>query len=59
MTIVVEPQGKRYPTLPNCDGCGRFTSTPSEVSGCNALGHLIACYLLLLCPKCAAKESAE
>ena len=48
---------KRYPTLPNCDICGRFTSSPTEKAwfkGGNS--GFDACYWLLLCPKCATEE---
>lgn len=51
---------RRPATLPNCDGCGRFTSKPTERTWCtggNAEG-IHACYSELLCPKCAEKRPA-
>lgn len=53
--IPAERASRRYATLPNCDGCGRFTSAPTLKSGCVHMGR--ACYELLLCPTCAAKEA--
>lgn len=47
---------KRCATLPNCDGCGRFTSNPEVDHWCIDGGDYHACYEELLCPTCSAKQ---
>ena len=51
------PKTKRYATLPNCDGCGRFTSNPEVRSECVGANGFIACYEQLLCKRCATTEA--
>lgn len=46
-----------HATLPNCDGCGRFTSNPDVKRWCEGRGDWHACHERLLCPKCAEKEN--
>ena len=47
-------------TLPNCDGCGQFTSTPTVVDNSwHGGAGMYMCGELLLCPRCAAKAWDE
>ena len=50
---------RRYATLPNCDRCGRFTSTPTLKRGCVHMGRVICCYELLLCPSCCERTADQ
>lgn len=50
---------RNYATLPNCDGCGRFTSNPDVKRWCEGQGDWHVCYERLLCPKCAEKEITD
>ena len=56
----VERTGVRHctATLPNCDGCGQFTSTPTVVDNSwHGGAGMYMCGELLLCPRCAAKRT--
>ena len=45
-------------TLPNCDGCGQFTSTPTVVDNSwHGGAGMYMCGELLLCPRCSAKRT--
>ena len=47
-------------TLPNCDGCGQFTSTPTVVDNSwHGGAGMYMCGELLLCPRCAAKRAED
>ncbi len=55
----VERTGVRHSTatLPNCDGCGRFTSDPTPVNNSWSGGAgMFVCSEQLLCPRCHAER---
>ena len=50
----------RRATLPNCDGCGQFTSTSTVVDNSwHGGAGMYMCGELLLCPRCAAAVIAD
>ena len=50
----------RVATLPNCDGCGRFTARPTRIDTSWSGGAgMHVCSELLLCPRCATNRAKE
>jgi hypothetical protein len=49
---------RRVAALPNCDGCGRFTSAPHIESFCTGGNNLVVheCHERFLCPACVARK---
>ena len=55
--LAASPHGA---TLPNCDGCGQFTCTPTVVDNSwHGGAGMYMCGELLLCPRCAAAVIAD
>ena len=57
MTATLKLSDKRPQTLPNCDGCGRFTSSPAPESVCVDAGESFVCFEWLICPRCVEPAS--